>query len=237
MDLEKLFTLKDRESLIHYIDSVIIQIEQNTTHEDEIGFEHATPHLGIIDKETMITNVDMVVKFTDNEYAYRFVEGLIKYNIHDIGPAMNYVYYFIRSYFGLEGDHKNREVLLSSNADEYSISDLKGKNAAVCADRAAVAQNLFSILGMESYYIVGQINGENHAFNVVNYKGNYYLYDSSKDIPKYENGKIVNWLAYVKPISKEQLEALFNGEKITFEDGRIYSSFGKYKIETSNKSK
>ena len=109
-----------------------------------------------------------------------------------------------------------REII---NKDEYSIDDLKGKNAAVCADRAALAQNLFSILGVESYYLVGQVNGEDHAYNVINYKGNYLLYDSSKDIPRYENGKLINWLAYVKPISIEQMEVLLNGGKISFEDG------------------
>ena len=236
MNIEVLFALKDRDSLIHYVDSVIANIEKNTKHEDRIGIEHTSPHLGIIDKDTMITNVDTIIRFTNNQYAYLFVEGLKKYNIHEIGTAMNYVYYFIRGYFGLEGDSKNRSILFASNKDEYSIDDLKGKNAAVCADRAALAQNLFSILGVESYYLVGQVNGEDHAYNVINYKGNYFLYDSSKDIPRYENGKLINWLAYVKPISIEQMEVLLNGGKISFEDGRIYSSFGKYKSETGNKS-
>ena len=206
-------------------------------HEDKIGFEYTVPHKGIIDKDTTVTNSDCVFKFKTNKYVYLFVDGLIKYNIHELGTAMNYIYYFIRDYFELEGNHKNRDVLFAQNKDEYDIEDLKGKNAAVCNERAAVAQNLFSILGIESYYMVGQVNETPHAYNIVNHKGEYFLYDASTVIPRYENGKQVDWLAYVKPVSMEQLKTLLNGGKISFDDGRIYLSFGKYKFETTNKSK
>ena len=32
------------------------------------------------------------------------------------------------------------------------VSDLKGKNAAMCVERAMVAQNLLKLLGINSYY-------------------------------------------------------------------------------------
>ena len=228
MNLEDLFNLKDLDSIKKYVDSVIMDIVNNTEHEDKVGFEHILPHKGFIDSDTIITNVDSTFQFTSNEYAYFFVSGLIKNNIHDLNTAMNCVYYFIRSYFGIDGEEKNREALFAVNKEPYSIDILRGKNAAVCAERAAVAQNLFSLLGIESYYIVGTLNGGAHAYNVIKYNDNYYLFDSSSDVPVYQDGKVKDWRAYAVKISPEQFNSLLNAGGIELEGDRIYISSGKY---------
>ena len=224
-----MLAIKDNEVLINFVDRLVQRTEDNTMHEDVIGFEHSVPHKGFIDKHTLITNVDSTVNFTSNEYAYLFVRGLIKAKVDNLDRAANLVYYFIRSYFGLDGDDEKRRDLFRGKIEPFSIDMFRGKNAAVCAERAAVAQNLFSLLGIESYYVIGQLDGINHAFNVINFNDKHYIYDSSTEETIYENGKVKDWKAYIKPISEDNFDTLFKGEKIDMPDGRCYSSFRPYK--------
>ena len=235
MDFDEMLAIENKEDLVKFVDQLVQKNERDTEHEDVIGFEHSVPHKGFIDNNTLITNADSTVNFTTNEYAYLFFRGLIGGKVDNLDRAANLVYYFIRKYFGLDGDEKEREKLFMGNIEPFSIDMFRGKNAAVCAERAAVAQNLFSLLGIESYYIVGQLDGINHAFNVINYNDNYYLYDASTEETIYENGKVKDWKAYIKPINDENLESLFKGEKVDMPDGRCYSSFSPYKRLNNHK--
>ena len=58
--------------------------------------------------------------------------------------------------------------------ENNKIGDLKGMNVALCTERSAMAQQLLSLFGMESYYCMGSINKndkiEAHCFNIVKRK-------------------------------------------------------------------
>ena len=88
----------------------------------------------------------------------------------------------------------------------------------------------FSLLGYETYYIVGNVNNYPHAFNVINVNGRYLLYDASKDVPVKVDGKITGYNYYSAVLSDEQVEKLFNGEIIETIGKRTYQSFGKYNL-------
>ena len=69
-----------------------------------------------------------------------------------------------------------------------SISKLKGKNCAMCVERASVSHNLWLLGGYESYYIDAssiKLEGykdEGHAYCIVNYNGTFKLFDCSINV-------------------------------------------------------
>lgn len=102
----------------------------------------------------------------------------------------------IQEYFG---DYSNIEERMNNYPDidlieeglpMGKVSDLKGKNAAMCVERAMVAQNLLRLLGINSYYKCSGImkNGkkEVHAYNLVEFQGKYYVFDATMPTVKDE---------------------------------------------------
>ena len=119
----------------------------------------------------------------------------------------------IEDYFG---DYSNIDERMNNYPDTDfiedgvpigKVSDLKGKNAAMCVERAMVAQNLLKLLGINSYYKCSGIikNGKKdvHSYNVVEYGGRYYIFDAA--IPTLIDGEIS---PIVAEISKEVFEQL-----------------------------
>lgn len=116
---------------------------------------------------------------------------------------MKYVAETVQEYFG---DYSNISSRLENYPDEDEVeyfslergkaSDLQGKNAAMCVERAMLSQNLLKYIseklpGLKSYFKETGIEiqrdeekmrREAHAFNLVSYNGNHYIFDST--IPK-----------------------------------------------------
>ena len=104
--------------------------------------------------------------------------------------------------------------------ESLTIGDLKGKNVAMCTERAAIAQNLLSLFGIESYYCCGSIsyNGkqENHCFNIAAAKNGYILLDYS--IPCYINAQTLEYAPFQGKI-KDDIEDILAGKiDMTFSD-------------------
>ena len=98
---------------------------------------------------------------------------------------------------------------IESEDDYGKISDLKGKNSAMCVERAALSQNLLIDLGIKSIYKSSNImvNGklETHAYNLIDYNDEYYIYDAT--IPTFDDDtKTITPL--VAKISKEAFESI-----------------------------
>lgn len=57
--------------------------------------------------------------------------------------------------------------------EPYSISEYRNNDTALCAERAAIAQNMLAFLGADTYYIMGHLSKNdgfinmNHAYNVI----------------------------------------------------------------------
>ena len=78
-----------------------------------------------------------------------------------------------------EENEENRRKLyldIERKYDEwepYSISEYRNNNTALCAERAAIAQNMLAFLGADAYYIMGHLSRNdgfinmNHAYNVI----------------------------------------------------------------------
>lgn len=87
------------------------------------------------------------------------------------------------------------------------ISNLKGTGAAMCVERAALAQNLLISLGINSFFkssgIIKDSNREVHSYNLIEYKGKYYIFDTS--LPNLINDQASPLIA---ELNKEQFDLL-----------------------------
>ncbi len=117
-------------------------------------------------------------------------------NFHDLA---NLIFEAVQTYFGNYSNINDRmnnyhdlDEIEYLNLEVGKVSDLKGKNAAMCVERAIVTQNILKTLGYNSYYkasgIVKDGKIEGHAYNLVENNGEYYIFDTA--IPTIENGKI-----------------------------------------------
>lgn len=103
------------------------------------------------------------MKTTD--YIYDFAEYVKKSKISNKGTLVKFIENFINGYFGISNGVDMRDTYFDQIAfqttttdDEYfeklenlEIGDLKGKNVAMCTERAAIAQNLLSLFGFDVY--------------------------------------------------------------------------------------
>lgn len=144
------------------------------------------------------------VQLGDVKDAYDILENKLSNSKNNsFQDLMKYIAETVQEYFG---DYSNVNSRLENYPDEEDVerfsmergkaSDLQGKNAAACVERAMLSQNLLKYIseklpGLESYFketgIEIQREGnkpkrEAHAFNLVSYNGNYYIFDST--IPK-----------------------------------------------------
>ncbi len=131
-------------------------------------------------------------------------------NIEDISET---VFEVVWEYFG---DYSKVSERLSyyndldeieSDKDIGKVSSLKGKNAAMCVERAMLSQNLLKSLGIESYYKQSQIikNGkiDAHAYNIIAYDGKYYVFDAT--IPALKNDKVNPLVGEIPKDAYEQI--------------------------------
>ena len=95
----------------------------------------------------------------------------------------------IQDYFG---DYSNIDERMDNYPDlDYiqdglpmgKVSDLRGKNSAMCVERAALSQNLLTSIGINRFFktsgIIKNENKEVHSYNLIEYQGKYYIFDSS----------------------------------------------------------
>lgn len=103
-------------------------------------------------------------------------------------------------------------------ANTSSIKDFYGKDCSECSERAALAHNLFKFLGIESYYMTGNvsINGQKslHNYNVIYHNGKGYIFDLACAPTKRENGELVRY-PLIKKLTQEEMYSLASQRKNT----------------------
>lgn len=197
---------KTKEDIKKFVDERLDKLYNEAPKRDLVGFEKQSPLHGIIREDTLIDNGSAYYYIKDRNYLYDFVYSMYQKKITDINSILVKIYYYIRYYFGFNGNDDLRNEILNNNIEKgyNDISILYKKNAGMCSERAAMAQNLFSFFDIESWYMIGEVLSEKehdpHAFNIINYNNNYYVYDSSRDVPVYSNNKIIDYRYYTCPI-------------------------------------
>ena len=144
---------------------------------------------------------------------------------------MDVVQCTILNYLGLHSSEARRNALYDSKIDlndallddtTLSIGDFKQKNAAMCVEKSAMAQNILAFLGYNPMMIFGYLSSEKgainegHSYNCIIRNGKAILADFTNPIMK--DGK------YYKP-------ALFPVDYNTLEDFKK----GKAQIEVTHK--
>jgi hypothetical protein len=142
--------------------------------------------------------------------------------------------YFGNHYATTSTEGRNREFYMDrsgSETDDIALVELKGKGIAVCAEKAAVAQNLLSFLGYESELVASsncrlntpdQDDATGHMFNIISSEDRHFIYDPANPVlDKKDDGAIHSVRPAFYPISNEQYKQLMKGGQIevTHNDG------------------
>ena len=196
------------------------------------------------------------------DFMYEFAHFIKQNNITSKGVLVRALEYFINSYFGMPGKG-NREDVFYDNAwektesdeeffkalDNNKLGDLKHKGVAECTERGALAQQILSLFGIESYYCIGCLDlgnrQEPHCFNIVKRKNDYVILDYSCPIESFtKEGKFNARYPFVGVLSNEEFLEFVNnntiknfkeyeyidGKKIYISGERLYV-VGKLEIE------
>lgn len=117
-------------------------------------------------------------------------------------------------------ENKNRAFYMNrSGAGEpkISIKEFKGQAMAVCAEKAALAQNILSFAGFNSTLICSRESElspgqkEAHAYNLLHTSRGYFLYDPTNLLFDFdEEGEISKSYLGIFSITKEQYDGLMN---------------------------
>ena len=222
-----------------FIDTRIEELSKNTE-TGQIGYVGNRSFGGFIGPETgIIRSLFVEPIYLDDSSIYRdLIESLAHYkkvadpeqfNIGSVIPFA--VQNALTNFFGNPVPTKNtgtrnREYLLDRSVvgkaqERISISEYRGKRMGVCAEKSAVAQNLFQFLGMESILLVGGVKRDeggdsHHLYQIVRYKDRAFLYDSSN--PKMElnaKGELTKYGPAMYPITEEQVQYLLEGKEVT----------------------
>lgn len=189
----------DDERAKEIIDSRIALLEASCDKADEIGVDRAMQHIhrGYIGSETRvrfqggIAEIGSEYRLRNTDYLYEAIAHLRR-NKEQINNGLQLFYNvesYLDSYFGIPdlsaGDQRmniiNEKAGLSNPEltddeffaaiDEIDISYFKGEHVAQCSERTAMAQNIISLFGYETYYVNGGVsidgNREAHAYNVI----------------------------------------------------------------------
>lgn len=131
----------------------------------------------LYDESTLKLKFDYAVSFT---FLEEISEARIKRIIDDIKrdtehmsdkQKIKYVYNWI-------GTNTNYDTVFTEASKNQSIFNVFMAKEAVCAGFAKASQIIFQNIGIESYGVTGVTSG-NHMWNIVEYEGKYYFFDST----------------------------------------------------------
>lgn len=135
---------------------------------------------------------------------------------------------YFGNYYGTDGiEAKNREFYLNHSdmeSEDIPISDFRGKCIGVCAEKAAVAQNLLTFMGYDSELVMSTNNRLNssgvndkdgHAYNIISSDRGHFVHDPTNPvIVENTDGSLHTVLPSNYPISEEQYQSLVKGGQV-----------------------
>lgn len=250
--LYKLKNCTDEEVDI-IIEEELRKVILNSKKEEVIGFVHNNTgnmvYKGFIVPETRIRYSNCEVNWYSMktmDFYYEFARYIRKINIRDNGGLVKYIENFINIYFGINDkvgdfrcDYFDKICFQTTTTDdEYfkkldslEIGDLKGQKVAMCTEKAALAQNLLSLFGFETYYCIGLINNngkeEPHAFNIAKAQKNYRILDYSIPCAVIYNGVLVDYAPFEGDIMPNEINTVLEGIPKSFDSYQyVLSSAG-----------
>jgi len=127
---------------------------------------------------------------------------------------------------------------MKSGKVNISIKEFHKNKCAFCSENTGLAHNIFKILGIDSRFVIGKRNDENHAFNLI-FPNGYdnspaVLFDSSYTIDfKNELGQNYS-LAYFKVLTQEEYNNMLSGNMTPINFSKSADTLIKYYPMLSN---
>lgn len=228
--------IENPEEIELFIKERLLELKKNNN-PVEISTLSKQWYSGFIHPDSIIRRSFMVEPFRVNDdLVYQdlfsimkeFKNSTVRKNktLKEMMPSV--VNHTIVKYFGnfisySDTEQKNQDFYLNHdnpNLPNVSLSELKGKGIAVCAEKSALAENLTSFLGLESYLVVSNSCKANpddknglHAYNIWKTKNGYFIFDPTNPHLNFEKdtNKVLNYYPSVYPISEENFNAIKNG--------------------------
>ena len=126
----------------------------------------------------------------------------------------------INSYFG-DLSHGSERIDFYKERGGVPLSSFAGKNMAACVERAALSHMMLKSLGINSTFRISDItiNGsrDNHAYNLIEENGVYYIYDSTQPMLK---DNLIN------PLIAEIPREVYEGLKVKYKMGAHIVHYG-----------
>lgn len=267
----------NEEDIDTIMQQAIEEADFNSEKVEKLGFLNygKSNHLfkGFIPLNTRIKYSNLSIEdygMQTTDYMYEFAHFIKKYNINTKGALIHNLEYYINSYFGMPGNVDREQIFnemawnTTTTDEEFfaalennKLGDLKNKGAALCTERSAMAQQILSLFGIESYYCMGCVDLGNHqdahCFNIVKRKKDYAVLDYSCPVTSFSReGSVKAFYPFVGTLSNEEFLEFINnrtvknfenyefieGKRSSTESERLYVvgafKIDKKKIKTGN---
>lgn len=122
----------------------------------------------------------------------------------------------------------------SSDSEAIPLSELRGKNIAMCTEKAALVQNLLAFLGYQTQLCLSQAcqigeKAEPHAFNIITTDRGRFIFDPTNPIIVTDtDGNLINILPASYVLTEEQYLNLIKGNTIIVEHTDFHLIQGQY---------
>ena len=244
--LQKIIECKSEEEVKEFVDEALAKQVEGSKKVGELGaWFRSTIYEGFIHPDTRmrISNAALATYgMSTTDYLYEYAILVWKVSIlHDARGLVDGLVPFLNMYFGITVPGKDERddfltegvTLSDTDQDEFfetimkhNIGDLKGKGIAACMERSAVAQNILSLFGFDSFFCVGVVQHgdsyEDHAFNIIRFGNRYLLVDCSKAVPQKQlDGKIIYKPFYAEIPADKIEDFMHNKVAIGFRDYEI----------------
>ncbi len=124
---------------------------------------------------------------------------------------------------------------MNTEKENVSIKEFHKNKYAFCYENTGLAHNVFKILGIDSQFVIGKRNNENHAFNIIfpNGYGNSpaVLFDASYTIDFINNRETKYSFGYFKALTQEEYNNMLFGNSTPINlDGSVNNLIRYYPI-------
>ena len=124
---------------------------------------------------------------------------------------------------------------MNTGKENISIKEFHKNKYAFCSENTGLAHNIFKILGIDSQFVIGKRNNENHAFNIIfpNGYGNSpaVLFDASYTIDFINNRGTKYSFGYFKVLTQEEYNNMLSGNSTPINlDGSVNNLIRYYPI-------
>lgn len=264
MDLLEKVRNCNNDELEGIIRDAINDKNENSNKIEKLGFLNNKTNykfFGFIPLDTRIKYSSMGVEdysMKTTDFLYEFGDFIRKYDVSNKAMLIHSLETFINKYFGIvKSSRDERSSIFNDIAwkstktdDEYfealennQIGDLKGCGVALCTERSAVAQQILSLYGVESYYSIGSIlqsNNDNdhsqaHCFNIVKRKNDYAIVDYSMPVTSYKKGHVSAYYPFVGTLVNEEFEEFINHQSVKTFDEYNFLDGEKNKIDNKKR--